>query len=97
MQISIDPAFAISVFYLTFTALVTWYGIKKGRGWAAFLSSFFFSPIIGIIVVAILGESTEARKKRYAKDLKLRVGAIKDYLAVHPNDPLLEELGLKPQ
>lgn len=46
---------------------------KRGRsqfGW--FLFSFLFSPILGMIILAFLGETEEKRKERIMEEVELR-------------------------
>ena len=83
---------ALTVVLLVFVAFIalcmipTSMAKKRGRsqfGW--FLFSFLLSPILGVIVLACLGETEEKRKRRILEEEKLRQEIVRKYANTDDN------------
>ena len=83
---------ALTVVLLVFVAFIalcmipTSMAKKRGHsqfGW--FLFSFLLSPILGVIVLACLGETEEKRKRRILEEEKLRQEIVRKYANTDDN------------
>ena len=71
----------ILAFYVFLCVLVGRYAKKHSRSfWGFFLLSFFFNPLIGFIIAAIVGGETEKqREARIRREAEIRMQVEKQY------------------
>ena len=66
----------ILILWIIFTILVVGYAGRRGRSrFIAFVLSLLLSPIIGLLIYAVLGESRRGLERRILKEERLRMDA----------------------
>ena len=81
--------FGILAFYILLCVLVGRYAKKHSRSfWGFFLLSFFFNPLIGFIIAAIVGGETEKqREARIRREAEIRMQVEDQYRQQYNQTP----------
>ena len=79
----------IFLFYILLCVLVGRYAKKHSRSfWGFFLLSFFFNPLIGFIIAAIVGgETAKQREKRIRQEAEIRMQVENQYRQQYAQTP----------
>ena len=81
----------VIVIFIVLLCLVPGMAKKRGRsGFGWFVLSLLFSPLLSIILLALLGDTDEKRRQKVIEEEKLRQRVAQKYVATPP-PPLKDE------